>query len=186
MIITIEGKPASGKTTTCIKLIEKIKEKGKHYLCGFTTKEIRDHTGKRTGFEIITLQGRRAILADVIYKTPFRVGKYYVKVDNFEKIALDEVGKFFKGECNILIIDEIGKMEMLSKKFREFIEKLISVEKGIIVCTLPVVDFHPLVSAFKQRADKRFLLESGSYKSEEVAEEVLQIVLKKPLQNQST
>uniref|UniRef100_A0A7C2K2U2 NTPase n=1 Tax=candidate division WOR-3 bacterium TaxID=2052148 RepID=A0A7C2K2U2_UNCW3 len=178
MILTIEGKPASGKTTTCIKLLEKLKNEGDYKLCGFITREIRDTGGVRTGFEIITLQGERAILADIYHKTPFKVGKYYVRIDNIEKSVTSEIEKFLKNECEIIIIDEIGKMEMLSSKFQYMIAKILSHNRGFIICTLPVADFHSLVNAFRVKANKRFFLEKGKFNAEKVAEEIFRTIQK--------
>ncbi|MDI6851314.1 MAG: nucleoside-triphosphatase [bacterium] len=178
MIITIEGKPASGKTTICIKLIEKLKNEKTYKLCGFITREIRDSGGTRIGFEIVTLQGERAILADIYQKTPFKVGKYFVRVDNIDKSAIAEIEKFLKNECEIIIIDEIGKMEMLSSRFQYVMAKILNYNRGLIICTLPIVDFHPLVNAFRIKSDKRFFLEKGKFNSEVVAEEIFRTIQK--------
>ena len=54
--LTIEGKPGIGKTTVIRKLISRRENTG-----GFYTEEIREG-GKRKGFKIITLDGKKSIL----------------------------------------------------------------------------------------------------------------------------
>ena len=100
---------------------------------GFYTEEIRE-SGDRKGFRIKTFDGKEGILAHVEYRGKPRVGKYGVDVESFEAIALPELeaalqvrpGESASGTSGqIIVIDEIGKMELFSQKFKELVIKAL-------------------------------------------------------------
>jgi len=129
MNILIQGPPGIGKTTVIIKIAKFLKNPA-----GFYTQEIRER-GRRTGFRIRSFQGKEGILAHERHKSPYRVGKYRVNVEDFERVALPALEEGLKrGE--ILLIDEIGKMEMFSTKFKEKIEKALD-DPLPVVATIP-------------------------------------------------
>jgi hypothetical protein len=76
-------------------------------LTGFFTREIREK-GRRTGFMIVTLEGREGVLAHEKIKGPVRVGKYGVNLDDLDRIAVPAMVPSNPGQ--IVVIDEIGKM----------------------------------------------------------------------------
>jgi nucleoside-triphosphatase len=113
--ILISGRPGSGKTTLVVKLVEKLSMEG-FKAGGFVTEEIREGSN-RVGFGIRDLGGETAVLAHIDYKGKPRVGKYGVDIEAFEGIALRalETGK---DQADLLVVDEIGRMEMISPRFR--------------------------------------------------------------------
>jgi nucleoside-triphosphatase len=113
--ILVAGTPGSGKTT----LIKKVAAELATPFSGFFTAEIRVR-GQRQGFNIESYSGKRAIMAHIDIDSPYRVGKYGVDVASFEKIALPEV-ESAKEKKRLLIIDEIGKMELFSEKFKRLL-----------------------------------------------------------------
>lgn len=119
MAIFITGLPGCGKSTLIQKIVERARVKGVK-ISGFITPEIRIND-KRIGFKIINLAtGEEGILASEENKNNSkRFGRYFVHINQFESIALKDV---FEGE--IIIIDEIGKMELLSEKFRKLLRYL--------------------------------------------------------------
>jgi len=124
--ILITGLPGVGKTT----LIRKISEELKHlHPVGFYTTEIREE-GMRKGFELISLEGRKGILSHINIKSPYRVGKYKVDIKSFEDF-LDQI-KFFGPAVDLIIIDEIGKMECYSDKFKKLLKEILDSEKWVI------------------------------------------------------
>ena len=108
-----------GKTTLIMKAIEASGLKA----TGFYTKEIRI-AGDRKGFRIKTLRGKEGILAHAEYKGKERIGKYGVDVESFEAVALPELEAALQG-CQIIVIDEIGKMELFSQKFKDLVIKAL-------------------------------------------------------------
>ncbi|MGQ9802056.1 MAG: nucleoside-triphosphatase [Candidatus Saccharicenans sp.] len=117
----ITGLPGSGKTTLVEKIIAEMQSE--ITMSGFITREIRLE-GQRLGFELRSLDGRTAILSHVNLKTPYRVGKYRVDLAGFENF-LGSI-KFFKPEIRLVVVDEIGKMECLSERFREIVRQLLT------------------------------------------------------------
>jgi len=122
--ILLTGKPGVGKTTIIEKVIERI---GKNKIHGFYTKEIRENN-KRTGFRIVTIDGKEGILSHVNLKSRFRIGRYFVNIDDIDEICVKSIlDGIENGEW--IIIDEIGKMELLSEKFREAVLMALDTKK---------------------------------------------------------
>ena len=109
--ILITGPPGSGKTT----LIEKVVSRTGLPVTGFLTREIRER-GVRVGFFIETFDGKQEILAHIGFESPFRVGRYGVRVETLEALAVPSLCA--KAENILVVIDEIGKMECLSPTFK--------------------------------------------------------------------
>jgi len=114
MIISLTGRPGIGKTTAIKRIIEKLKDRA----VGFYTEEIRHpETKKRLGFKVITTDGNEGILAEKFKPSKFKVGSYGVNVEDFENLVIPVLEKAFKERDKIIVIDEIGKMELFSDKF---------------------------------------------------------------------
>ncbi len=116
--ILLTGPPGCGKST----LIEKIVCQIKRPKVGFFTKELREGR-QRVGFSIITLDDRRGILAHRDHAGSIRVGKYGVKIEELERIAVPVMRP--PSPEHVVIIDEIGKMECFSSLFREGLTQVL-------------------------------------------------------------
>jgi len=118
--LLITGRPGIGKTTLIKWAAERARELNIPFT-GFYTEEIRER-GERTGFRVISLaDGRVDILAMKGAESRFRVGKYGVFVDRFESTAIPAI----KGSTLLVVIDEIGKMELYSERFKEIVRSLL-------------------------------------------------------------
>lgn len=124
--ILITGSPGIGKTT----LIKRISH-DLQYLnpAGFYTEEIRAE-GIRKGFALVTLDGRRATLSHIDIASRDRVGKYGVDIAVFEHF-LDHIA-FFNPDIGVIVVDEIGKMECISDKFKKLLKTILDSEKAVI------------------------------------------------------
>jgi nucleoside-triphosphatase len=143
--LLITGLPGIGKTT----LIKKISEELKHlHPVGFYTTEIREE-GTRKGFELISLEGKKGILSHIDIKSPYRVGKYKVDIKSFEDF-LDQI-KFFAPTIGLIIIDEIGKMECYSDKFKKLLKEILDSEKWVIATI--ALKGSELIAEIKKRED---------------------------------
>lgn len=123
--VLLTGPPRCGKSTVIEKLVKQIQRP----VTGFFTREIKEK-GRRVGFAIITLDGKEGILAHEESKSPRRVGKYGVNIDELDRIA---VPSMIPGTADqIVIIDEIGKMECFSPLFRETLIKTLDSANPVI------------------------------------------------------
>ncbi len=115
--ILLTGPPRCGKTT----IIQKVVERFPGRAAGFYTREVRDR-GVRVGFEIVTLDGKVTTLSHVDFSGPYRVGKYGVNLENLHRVGLPALEA--KPGIDLVVVDEVGKMECLSPRFIEAMERL--------------------------------------------------------------
>jgi nucleoside-triphosphatase len=141
----LSGQPGCGKTT----IIRKALAAAGPSAGGFYTEEVRDR-GARRGFRIITVDGGSAVLADVAFRSRYRVGKYGVDVNGMEEVAVPAIREALRGR-DIVVIDEIGKMELFSSSFREAV--IEALESGRKVVGTIMLASHPWVDEVKRRGD---------------------------------
>ncbi len=108
-----------GKTTLVRRVAERLAHRSP---AGFYTAEIREGRERR-GFEIVTLDGSRGILAHVDIRGPRRVGRYGVDVDAFERLV--EAIPWPRPGAGLSIIDEIGRMECFSARFQALVREIL-------------------------------------------------------------
>jgi len=145
--ILLSGKPKVGKTTIIKKVLSSF---AKTSCGGFYTEEVKAK-GKRIGFKVVSTNGEEGILADINHKSPYRVSKYYVNVADFERVALQAVVNAEQAK-DLIIIDEIGKMELFSPKFKQAVEEIFTKSQKKILATIPNCDI-PLVKRLKSLPD---------------------------------
>lgn len=130
--LLLTGAPGTGKTTIIKEALAKAGVKAG----GFYTQEIRQQ-GIRQGFEIVTLKGERAVLAHISVHSRFRVSKYGVDISSLEQVGVSALRQA-TSQCDIVVIDEIGKMELFSAAFKEAVlEALASGRKVLGTIMLP-------------------------------------------------
>jgi nucleoside-triphosphatase len=166
--ILLTGLPGCGKTTAVMKIIERLNcEK----VAGFYTQEIRQ-ADKRKGFRWTRLDGATGILAHVDIKGHFKVGKYGVDVTGFEKSVVP-VLDIEQSDAELFVIDEIGKMECLSKKFVAVVRRLFTSDKSVLATVAQ--KGKGLISEVKKYPDiKLFNLTKQGH--DETMAEILQIL----------
>lgn len=145
--LLIEGRPGIGKTTAARGLVDLLRAAGVP-LKGFTTEEIREGR-RRIGFAVEAISGERGVLASVDRPGPPRVGRYGVDLAGFERIALPALRS--PGDGGTVIVDELGKMELLSRAFRDAVMDLLD-QDVTLVATVHTFR-HPITDAIRARRD---------------------------------
>ncbi len=125
--LLVTGPPGVGKTTIVLELAELLADR---VVAGFHTQEIR-RGGRREGFRAETLTGESCVLAHVKHRSQHRVGRHGVDVVAFEALVLPELARV----CDVLLIDEIGKMECFSPKFVAAVRRRLD-ERTSVVATV--------------------------------------------------
>lgn len=137
----LTGRPGAGKTTCLLGALDLLGVPAG----GFVTEEMRER-GTRVGFALRTLDGRRATLAHVNRTGPPRVGKYGVDVDALERVGVPAIRAAIR-EGRLVVIDEIGKMEMASGAFRQAVEEVLR-SRATLVGTILMAP-HPWADRIK-------------------------------------
>jgi nucleoside-triphosphatase len=122
----LSGEPGCGKTTIIREVLGKVNRSSG----GFYTEEIRVQ-GARQGFKIITLDSKTAVLAHTSVRSPHRVSKYGVDIDNMDKTAIPALKEAIKSK-DIVVIDEIGKMELFSPSFKDAVIEALQSKKKVL------------------------------------------------------
>ncbi|MCG3222598.1 MAG: AAA family ATPase [Candidatus Heimdallarchaeota archaeon] len=144
--ILITGLPGVGKTTLITQILKELKVRA----IGFVTKELRKE-GSRYGFTVETLSGTSMLLASKKEKyCKYRVGKYCVYVENVDSIVKILEEEIRKKSYSMIVIDEIGKMELFSPNFKKFL--LNSLEEQKVFGTIMMRD-NSFTKEIKTRPD---------------------------------
>ena len=125
-VYLLTGRPGTGKTS----LIKQAVARMKGNAGGFYTEEIRSQ-GVRQGFRLVTLDGQEVILAHINIQSPYRVSKYGVDTDSLERVGVSALYRALE-QCDLVVIDEIGKMELFSANFREAVSQIIGSGKRVL------------------------------------------------------
>ncbi len=150
--ILLTGRPGVGKTTVIRRALELI---GPVEAAGFYTEEVRAK-GRRVGFDVVTLDGRRGALARAGGGGP-RVGRYGVDVDCFERLGVAALESGLAGGAELLVVDEIGKMELFSERFVAMLERVFDRDGGWSVLGTVMRARHPKVEWLWERSDVEIL-----------------------------
>jgi nucleoside-triphosphatase len=143
--VLLTGRPGCGKTTLIKRVVNNLPQGAG----GFYTEEIRDH-GMRAGFKIVTVDGEKAVFAHVDFKTPDHVGKYGLDLPALERIGVGAVRQAIQAR-RLVVIDEIGPMELRSRIFREAVNEALDGELPVLatIFARPL----PFTEAIKSRPD---------------------------------
>jgi nucleoside-triphosphatase len=141
--LLLTGRPGVGKTT----IIKRVTEELGNQAGGFYTEEIRG-PGGRKGFRLVTLDGQDVVMAHVDLKGKGRprVSRYGVDVGAVERVGVTALRRAMQ-EHRIVVVDEIGKMELFCGPFKDVVLQAVGGSHVVIatVMTKP----NPWIDALK-------------------------------------
>lgn len=143
MKIFLTGRAGSGKSTVLLETVKLLKNKNIK-VGGIITPEIREG-GKRVGFYVKDVFSQKMeVFASVDFKIGPKLGKYGIDINAFDKIALPAIDLAIEN-CDVIVVDEIGRMEFFSENFKKKIFALVLLDKPLIA-----VLHRNFVNQFKQ------------------------------------
>lgn len=122
----LTGRPGVGKTTVLRKVLTRLPV----VAGGFFTEEIRE-ASTRTGFRIVTTDRRTAVLSHIGVRSPCRVGRYGVRVESIDQVAVPALQVALR-EAALIVIDEIAKMELCSRTFQDIVVACLDSPKPVL------------------------------------------------------
>lgn len=130
MKVFLTGRSGSGKSTVLLKVIKRLRAEGLK-VGGIITPEERVR-GRRIAFKVIDLSsGKVGTLASTDRLTGPKVSKYRIDIPDFERIALPALS-YAINECDVICIDELGKMEFFSTKFKQKVNEILRSRRPVI------------------------------------------------------
>lgn len=137
--ILLSGSPRSGKTTVLNKLIDQIQSSDQYVYSVISREMIAD--GERIGFEAITNDNRQsgrpfARRKDGAPKDVSDILNYEFETKVWDEIAADVQRAAHAGK--IIVIDEIGEMQIASPKFKQAIQDLLSDSSSTVIATISI------------------------------------------------
>ncbi len=152
--IGITGLPGAGKTFTLMRVIEMLKE-NEITIGGMIDEAVTDGR-RKTGYQVKDLMtGATEVFGNIDQESKFMVGKIGIDLRKFESISIDAIKNACE-ECDIIIIDEIGKIEVESELFVNTVKDALDVDKPMIL-TLHKKSRNPLLQDIRRRDDVRIL-----------------------------
>jgi len=130
--VGVTGMPGIGKTAVLIKVMERLKDE--YIFGGMVTKSIIENK-KRVGFKIIDwYTEEERLFAHVNMDSSYRVGQYKIDLKVLEEFGIPAIKKAVDDDAiDIIVIDEVGKMELESRKFREIVREALDCEKPVLL-----------------------------------------------------
>ncbi len=152
--IGITGLPGSGKTYALLRVIEMLQD-GELKIGGMIDEPVGDGRHK-TGFTVRDLlTGETDVFASTDIESRVMVGKLGVDLSKLEAIGVKAIKEACES-CDIIVIDEVGKMEVESQAFIDAVKEALDADKPMII-TLHKKSRNPLLQDIRRRDDVRIL-----------------------------
>jgi len=153
-LVFVTGRPGVGKTSVLLRAADNLKNRG-YKIGGMISREVREG-GVRVGFEIIDFSTeQRGWLAHVNQPTGPQVSKYRVNLTDLNAIGVSSILNAVRNE-DVIIIDEIGPMELFSPVFKEAVTQAMDSSKPVLG-TIHLKARDTLIDAIKTREDAEIL-----------------------------
>lgn len=169
----LTGPPGIGKTTIVSKVLTKVMSAG--VIVGGCTTSERRSGGARTGFAIQDLSsGRTGELASATSRLGPKVGRYRVNLSDLASIGA--AGLVSAAErAEMIVIDEVGPMELVSPEFRRGVRLCIDSGKTMLAVVHEKLE-DDLLNELRSKAAEKFELSIEN--RDEVADQLGAALLK--------
>jgi nucleoside-triphosphatase len=128
--IFLTGEPGCGKTTVVNNTADLLVSAGLR-IGGMLTNEVREK-GTRVGFHVEDVATHeRGVLAELGRNEGPRVGKYHVNINDLERIGAGAIRTAIE-MADVVIVDELGPMELHSRFFIEWVRSALSSPKHVL------------------------------------------------------
>ena len=152
--IGITGLPNAGKTYALVKVIEML-EASELAVGGMITEPISEDD-RRVGFYVMDWATKeKQIFAHRDLESKIMVGKYGVDLSALETIGVEALRNASR-DADVIVIDEVGKMEIECESFVDAVKEALEVDKPLIL-TLHKKSRNPLLQDIRRRDDVRIL-----------------------------
>jgi nucleoside-triphosphatase len=139
--IALTGEPGVGKSTLVRKVIV-----GESFSSGGMISQDRRISGRRVGFEICDVgSGALGTLASLDGSGP-KFGRYHINLEDLEETGARSIEDAI--DSDLLVIDEVGPMELFSKRFVAAVENALLLDRRMLV-VLHAKSQHPLAKRIR-------------------------------------
>ena len=145
----VTGRPGVGKTTLIRSVLTELGAR----VGGFYTVEVRKE-GHRIGFDIVSTDGERGVLARHDLPSPHRVARYGVNREDLERIGVPAIERAV-GESELIVMDEIGRMELCSERFQRAV--IVALDSEVPVLGTIQDRRNSFLDAVRDRGDVRMV-----------------------------
>lgn len=168
MKIGITGHPGVGKTTLVKRVLAAVPQRAG----GMLTEEVRK-CGRRVGFLLRDVAtGREGYLAHQHLCDGPVFGRYCLCLRDLEEIGAGAILRAIE-EAELIVIDEVGPMELRSPAFVAAVEKALASDKHLLI-TVHRASNHHLVYRIRHELDHLILLTKSN--REEKIQEVIRLL----------
>jgi nucleoside-triphosphatase len=152
--IGITGMPGSGKTQTLLRIIQLLEQEGVK-VGGMVTEPIIEKE-RRSGFQITNwITKEHEVFAREGLKSRVHSGKYGVNLSALEGLGARSLAEA-RSSADVIVIDEVGKMEVESEAFTKSVVETLDTDKSIVM-TLHKKSRNPLLQDIRRRDELRLL-----------------------------
>ncbi len=152
--IGITGLPGAGKTHALRKVVEMLEVEGIK-VGGMITDAIEEK-GKKVGFMVQDLLTKEeGVLARIDMDSEVRFLEYGIDMEALDGIGVAAINRSTM-EADVIVIDEVGKLEVESKNFVEAVKDALEADKPLLL-TLHKKSRNPLLQDIRRRDDVRIL-----------------------------
>ena len=172
MILLVTGPPGVGKSTAVSKVVLRLKSAG--IIVGGCTTSERRAGGARVGFEGWDLSsGRSGELASTASRLGPRVGRYRVNLTDLAQVGAAGLASA-STSSEVIVVDEVGPMELVSPDFRRGIRSCIDSGKPMLAVVHERLE-DDILNELRVKAAKAFTMTVEN--RAEVVEEIGEVLL---------